>query len=182
MRPHGLVILVAVTALLFAGCGDDEPAVTPGAARWATEYCTALESLAEPLEEADVTLQEATIETPAQAQEAFAPVGTAATAFADDMASLPPTDTSGSAAVKKQTDTLARTVDKYVDQAQVALDAWKSGSGSKESTLSVVGSELRATRQSLGTTTAAIRNVDTDVDAAITESPTCTSLIEDLNS
>ena len=75
---------------------------SPAAEQWATDYCTALDSLKEPLEEAAEALAGTSIDTPAQAQATFAPVGAAASNFANDMASLPSTGTPGAADVKQQ--------------------------------------------------------------------------------
>ncbi len=177
MKSIAALLLATSLVSIVMGCGSDEPAVPPVADEWATAYCTAIESLATPVIQAASTVTKANVATPAQAQDALAPVGTAATAFARDMAALPPTGTTGAAEVKQQTDQLANTVDKYVGQARASLKLWEAGTGSQEATLSLVGSQLRAIRQGLGSATAAIRNVDTTISAAIDDSASCQSVL-----
>ena len=109
-------------------------------------------------------------------------MGAAASDLADDLAGLPATGTSGAAQVEQHTDALASTIAEYVKKAQASLAAWEAGTGSEEQTLSLVGSQLRALRASLASTTAAIRTLDPVLNAAIDESTSCQSLIESLNS
>jgi hypothetical protein len=146
MRSIAAALAAAATVLAVVGCGgeSDDPTVTPAAGQWAMDYCTSIASLQTPLEDAAEALQQAgTIETPDEAQSAFAPMGAAATTFAEDMGSLRPTDTPGAAEVQRETDSLAATVDRYLKQARASLDAWNAGTGSRSQTLSLVGSQLR---------------------------------------
>ena len=177
----GLAAVAGALLTVGAGCGSDEPSVPAATDAWATAYCSAIQSFLAPVETAATSITASDVSTPAKAEEVFAPVGAAATTFAADMAALPPTGTSEAADAKEQTDQLAKTVDKYVAQAQGALDAWKAGTGNQAQTLSTVGSELRGTKQVVGATTASLQSTDTTLSAAMADSAACQSVIASLN-
>ncbi len=182
MRTTALLAGIIVLGLAVAGCGSDAPTVSPEAAQWADDYCQAAASFYTPVAAAVSSISAQDLATPAQARTALAPVSSAATTFASDMNALTPPATEGATHVKTETDDLAATITKYVARADAALDAWASGKQSQASALSVLGSELRATGQVISQTTANVRTLDTEIDAAVSDSSTCQSLIDTLGS
>ena len=168
-------LLVSVLALVAAGCGgDDESSEAVPVDQWADEFCTAVGSWKDNLQEIRDRFTDLSSLNEDSLNEAADDAEGATDEFVDDLRALGRPDTPSGQEIEDSLQTLEDTVEQEKSDVQDAVDNVED-LGDIPAAISAVGSALMSMANALQSTFDSIQNEDVgdELHTAIEESEAC---------
>jgi hypothetical protein len=169
-------LLVSVLALVAAGCGgnDDSSSDAVPADQWADEFCTAVSSWKDSLQEIRDRFTDLSSLTEDSLNEAADDAENATDEFVSDLQGLGRPDTASGQDIEDSLQTLQDTVDQQKSDVQDAVDNVE-GVGDIPAAITTIGSAITTMGTALQSAFDAIENEDVDgeIKTAIDNSEAC---------
>ncbi len=170
--------LVLLLALVAAGCGgDDEPTASP-TDEWADEFCTAINSWTDELDQIRSQFTDLSSLDQESLQQAADDASSATDDFVADLRDLPEPDTDSGQEVEQSIETLSDTLESEKEDVEQAVEGIE-GVTEIPGAITAIGAALTSMGSALQTAFDAIENEDVggELETALDQSDACEGIV-----